>query len=299
MPWLRFTLRTDTEHADKVSDALEQAGAQAVTLIDAEDKPIFEPLPGETPLWANLEITGLFEADIDTQALDQQLTEQFSAEIMSSRRLEPLEDKDWSRVWMDDYHPMQFGKKIWIVPSWCEPPQADAVNILLDPGLAFGTGTHPTTSLCLQWLDGQDLTGKQVLDYGCGSGILAIAAAKLGAEKITAIDIDPQALQATQNNAERNAVSNLISTHLPMDLPDAGFDMLLANILAGPLAELADMLCQALRPGGQLVLSGILPEQAENVAKAYSRHCDISEPSQQGDWIRLSGTKRVGPTHKP
>jgi len=292
MAWLKFTLRTDTEHADKVSDALEQAGAQAITLIDAEDKPIFEPLPGETPLWANLEITGLFEADIDTTTLDRQLTEQLSADIMASRRLEPLEDKDWSRVWMDDYHPMQFGEHIWIVPSWCEPPQADAVNILLDPGLAFGTGTHPTTSLCLQWLDGQDLNGKQVLDYGCGSGILAIAAAKLGAEKITAIDIDPQALQATRDNAERNKVTNSISTHLPMDLPNAGFDMLLANILAGPLAELADMLCQALRPGGTLVLSGILPEQADNVATAYRRHCDIGEPIQQGDWIRLSGTKR-------
>jgi len=292
MPWLRFTLRTDTEHADNVSDALEQAGAQAITLIDAEDKPIFEPLPGETPLWAELEITGLFEADIDTKVLDQQLTEQLSPEIMASRRLEPLEDKDWSRVWIDDYHPMQFGENIWIVPSWCEPPQAEAVNILLDPGLAFGTGTHPTTSLCLQWLDGQDLSHKQVLDYGCGSGILAIAAAKLGAEKVTAIDIDPQALQATQDNAKRNEVTDVISTHLPMELPDDGFDMLLANILAGPLAELADMLCKTLRSGSTLVLSGILPEQADNVATAYRRHCDIGEPTQQGDWIRLSGTKR-------
>lgn len=292
MPWLRLTLRSDTEHSEKVSDALEQVGAQAVTMIDAEDKPIFEPLPGETPLWANLEITGLFEADIDTNALEQQLTNLLSTDIMASRRLEPLEDKDWSRVWMDDYHPMQFGENIWIVPSWCDAPKPDAVNILLDPGLAFGTGTHPTTSLCLQWLDEQPLASKQILDYGCGSGILAIAAAKLGAEKVTAIDIDPQALQATQNNAARNEVSQLISTHLPMDLPEAGYDMLLANILAGPLAELADMLCAALRPGGTLVLSGILAEQADNVAMAYRRHCDISDPVQQGDWIRLSGVKR-------
>lgn len=292
MAWLRLTLRSDTEHSEKISDALEQVGALAVTMIDAEDKPIFEPLPGETPLWANLEITGLFEANTDTKALDQQLTELLSADIMASRRLEPLEDKDWSRVWMDDYHPMQFGKNVWIVPSWCDAPKPDAVNILLDPGLAFGTGTHPTTSLCLQWLDGQSLTDKQVLDYGCGSGILAIAAAKLGAANITAIDIDPQALQATRDNAERNNVTDLISTHLPMDLPDAGYDMLLANILAGPLAELADMLCAALRPGGSLVLSGILAEQADHVATAYRRHCDISEPVQQGDWIRLSGTKR-------
>jgi len=291
MPWLRLTLRTDTGHADKVSDALEQAGAQAITMVDAEDQPLFEPLPGEIPLWAKLEITGLFEADIDSAALNEQLAKKLPGEIMASQRLEPLEDKDWSRVWMDDYHPMQFGEKIWIVPSWCEPPRTDAVNILLDPGLAFGTGTHPTTSLCLQWLDGQSLVGKQVLDYGCGSGILAIAAAKLGAKKVTAIDIDPQALQATRNNAERNEVSDLISTHLPIDLPEAGFDMLLANILAGPLAELADMLCLALRPGGTLVLSGILAEQADDVARAYRRHCNISDPVQQGDWVRLSGSK--------
>lgn len=292
MPWLRLTLRSDTEHADQVSEALEQAGAQAVTMIDAEDQPLFEPLPGETPLWANLEITGLFEADIDTEILAQQLTSQLPDSIVVTKRLEPLEDKDWSRVWMDDYHPMQFGENIWIVPSWSEPPEPTAVNILLDPGLAFGTGTHPTTSLCLQWLDGQSLANKHVLDYGCGSGILAIAAAKLGAEKITAIDIDPQALLATQNNAERNKVTQLISTHLPMDLASSSYDMLLANILAGPLAELADMLCTALRSGGSLVLSGILPEQADKVAEAYRRHCDISEPVQQGDWIRLSGTKR-------
>jgi len=292
MPWLRLTLRSDTEHADKISDALEQSGAQAITLIDAEDQPLFEPLPGETPLWADLEITGLFEADIDTLALEQQLTELLSTEIMSSRRLEPLEDKDWSRVWMEDYHPMQFGERVWIVPSWCKPPHPEAINILLDPGLAFGTGTHPTTSLCLQWLDGQFLKGKQVLDYGCGSGILAIAAAKLGAKTVTAIDIDPQALQATQDNAKRNQVNDLISTHLPMELPEAGYDMLLANILAGPLAELADMLCATLRPGGQLVLSGILAEQADTVATAYRQHCDVGDPVQQGDWICLSGVKR-------
>lgn len=292
MPWLRITLRSDTDHAEKVSDVLEEAGAQAITMIDAEDQPLFEPLPGETPLWANLEITGLFEADIDTPKLIQQLSTQLPEAIIASHRLKPLKDKDWSRVWMEDYHPMQFGKNVWIVPSWCDAPKPDAVNILLDPGLAFGTGTHPTTSLCLQWLDEQPLSGKKVLDYGCGSGILAIAAAKLGAEKITAIDIDPQALQATQDNADRNDVSALISTHLLMELTDTHYDMLLANILAGPLVELADMLCASLRSGATLVLSGILTEQADSVSKAYSRHCDMGEPVQQGDWIRLSGTKR-------
>ena len=292
MPWLRFTLRTDNAHADAVTEALESAGAQAVTLVDAEDQPLFEPLPGETPMWTALEATGLFEADIDTQQLRDQLASQLPENILATQRLEPLEDKDWSRVWMKDYHPMQFGERIWIVPSWCDAPQPDAVNILLDPGLAFGTGTHPTTSLCLQWLDDKQLAGKQVLDYGCGSGILAIAAAKLGADTVTGIDIDPQALQATRDNALRNEVSDTISTHLPMTLPDAGFDMLLANILAGPLTELAPMLCKAIKPGAELVLSGILAEQAENILQAYGKYCDMEAPVQQDDWIRVSGRKR-------
>lgn len=292
MPWLRFTLRTDNEHAEAVSDALEAAGAQAITIIDAEDQPLYEPLPGETPMWSQLEATGLFEADIDIEVLRAQLTEQLPANILATQRLEPLEDKDWSRAWMDDYRPMQFGERTWIVPSWNEPPDPAAVNILLDPGLAFGTGTHPTTALCLRWLDAQDIHNKDVLDYGCGSGILAIAAAMLGARQVTAIDIDPQALLATRSNAERNAVADQITTHLPMALPEAGFDMLLANILAGPLAELAPTLCQALKPGGQLVLSGILEQQAADVSDAYADFCDMSPPDQDGDWIRLTGVKR-------
>lgn len=292
MPWLCLTLKTDAEQSEQVSQALEQSGAQAITLIDAEDQPLFEPLPGETPLWSNLEITGLFEANIDTSLLLQKLAEQLPETIIASHKIEALEDKDWSRLWMDDYHPMQFGKRTWIVPSWSEPPDANAVNILLDPGLAFGTGTHPTTALCLEWLDNQAVKGKQVLDYGCGSGILAIAAAKLGAAQVTAIDIDPQALQATQDNAKRNGVASQISTSLPNPLPANHFDMLLANILAGPLAELVHTLCDALRPGATLVLSGILDEQADHVANAYRHYCDINPPVQQGDWIRLTGTRR-------
>ena len=294
MPWLKFTLRTDNEHAEAVTEALEAAGAQAVTLVDAEDQPLFEPGPGETPMWAELEATGLFEADIDTTALRRQLAAQLPEAILATQRLEPLEDKDWSRVWMDDYRPMRFGERVWIVPSWCEPPQADAVNILLDPGLAFGTGTHPTTALCMAWLDAQDMHGKTVLDYGCGSGILAIAAAKLGAKQVTAIDIDPQALLATRNNAERNGVSALIDTGLPDTLKaDERFDVVLANILAGPLVELAPRLCAALRPGGLIALSGILQAQAAAVREAYAVYCDMDEPVTEGDWIRLSGTRRL------
>jgi ribosomal protein L11 methyltransferase len=292
MPWLKFTLRTDNDHAEAVIEALEAAGAQSVTLVDAEDQPLFEPGPGETPMWAELEATGLFEADVDTRALHQQLASQLPEAILATQRLEPLEDKDWSRVWMDDYQPMRFGERVWIVPSWCEAPQPDAVNILLDPGLAFGTGTHPTTALCMAWLDAQEIQGKTVLDYGCGSGILGVAAAKLGASRVTAIDIDPQALLATRSNAERNGVSDMIKTGLPQDLHnDERFDVVLANILAGPLVELAPTLCQALRPGGLIALSGILQEQATAVRDAYAAYCDMDEPVTEGDWIRLSGKR--------
>ena len=293
MAWLRFTLRTDNEHADAVTEALEAAGAQAITLVDAEDEPLFEPAPGETPMWAELEATGLFDGDIDTHALQKKLAAQIPESILSTQRLEPLEDKDWSRVWMDDYKPMRFGKRVWIVPSWCEAPEPDAVNILLDPGLAFGTGTHPTTALCMAWLDAQDIQNKTVLDFGCGSGILGVAAAKLGAKSVISIDIDPQALLATRNNAERNEVSELITTGLPPALDDAArFDVVVANILAGPLVELSPIICQALRPGGSLALSGILQKQADAVRDTYSAYCDMDEPVIEGDWVRLSGTKK-------
>jgi ribosomal protein L11 methyltransferase len=194
---------------------------------------------------------------------------------------------------MEDYKPMRFGRRVWIVPSWCDAPEPDAVNILLDPGLAFGTGTHPTTALCMAWLDGQDIQDKTVLDYGCGSGILGVAAAKLGARRVTAIDIDPQALLATRSNAERNEVSETIITGLPRALSaDERFDLVVANILAGPLVELAPIICQALRPGGMLALSGILQEQAATVREAYAAYCDMDDTVIEGDWIRLSGRKR-------
>ena len=292
MDWLRFTLRTEKAQADAVSEALTSCGAQAVTLQDAEDQPLFEPGPGETPLWQQIEVTGLFTAGIDTDKLLAQLAAQLGNDILRTQRLEPLEDKDWSRAWMDDYRPMQFGHRVWIVPSWTEPPDPDAVNILLDPGLAFGTGTHPTTALCLEWLDSQALAGKHVLDYGCGSGILAIAAARLGTASVTAIDIDPQALTATRNNAERNNVSALIQTGLPGALAeDQQFDIVIANILAGPLVELAPLLCSHLRAGGELALSGVLAEQADEVSQAYSRFCGMALPSVREDWVRLSGQR--------
>ncbi|MGD8999428.1 MAG: 50S ribosomal protein L11 methyltransferase [Granulosicoccaceae bacterium] len=287
MAWLRLILDTDHEHTAALSEALEQAGAVAVTLEDAADQPLFEPAPGETPLWNSVRVVGLFPADLDPDALQDMLAQSLDPRTLGTLRIEPLEDRDWRRAWMDRFQPMCFGERVWIVPSWCEAPEPDAVNIALDPGMAFGTGTHPTTALCLEWLDGARVQGKRVLDYGCGSGILAIAAAKLGAAEVWAIDNDPQALLATRDNAEHNAVT--LHTGLPKDTPQEPFDIVIANILAGPLVELAPVLMARLGPAGQLVLSGLLPEQADAIAHAYAPRCVLDQQVERDGWMRLSG----------
>lgn len=206
-------------------------------------------------------------------------------------QLEPLEDKDWERAWMDNYHPMSFGERLWICPSWSEPPQPDAVNIMLDPGLAFGTGTHPTTSLCLEWLDQHDVSGLEVIDFGCGSGILAIAAAMLGAKHVWAIDHDPQALIATRSNATQNHVEAKITVGRPDELPDLESELVLANILAGPLMSLAPILATHTKSGGQLILSGLLAKQAREVTEHYQPWFKMEPPHQKEDWILLEGKK--------
>ncbi|MCK4708179.1 MAG: 50S ribosomal protein L11 methyltransferase, partial [Gammaproteobacteria bacterium] len=195
MPWLQLKLDTHHEHAERISDLLSELGAVAVTFEDASDQPIFEPDPGETRLWNSTRVIGLFAADTDMEGITNSLTSHVTPELMHHLHIDPLEDKDWERAWMDNFKPIRFGKKLWICPSWHTPSDTDAVNIMLDPGLAFGTGTHPTTRLCLEWLD-EHAVPQEVIDYGCGSGILAIAAAKLGAEQIECIDTDPQALEA-------------------------------------------------------------------------------------------------------
>jgi ribosomal protein L11 methyltransferase len=293
MPWLQLTLEADDSNSELLSDLLNQAGAAAVTMQDAQDNPIFEPPPGSTPLWKQLYLTGLFEADADIESILTYMESAFGEKL--SYTLNPLEDKDWTRAWMDNFKPMQFGSRVWICPSWHTPPDPKAVNIMLDPGLAFGTGTHPTTALCLQWLDEHLTQPLDVIDYGCGSGILGIAANLLGAKKVYAIDLDPQALVATQANAEKNGVESDIDTysvaqfnqlHAQLQCP-----LLLANILAGPLIELAAMLASHVAAGGQIVLSGILAEQAEKVAYAYQQWFHIDEVIQEEDWVRISGTK--------
>ncbi len=292
MPWLQLKLASTPDAAQRLSDLLSDAGALAVTLQDAADQPLYEPPPGATPLWSQTWVTGLFDADTDLQAvlacLRSTLGEHDLPHIIS-----PLEDKDWEREWMDNYHPMRFGARLWICPSWHQPPDADAITVMLDPGLAFGTGTHPTTALCLEWLDAHDVVGKHVIDYGCGSGILAVAAAKLGAQQVWAVDYDPQALHATTLNAEKNAVSTLIHTVLPNDLPHQPTDIMLANILAGPLIELAPLFADLVRPGGAIVLSGILNTQADAVMQRYQPWFDMVPATERDEWMRLSGVRKA------
>lgn len=291
MAWIQLIFNSTPDDAEALSDQLLETGASAVTFQDNEDQPIYEPEIGTTPLWPATNVIALYDAETDTDMLIGILTGMMAPQALPSYRIEAVEDKDWVREWMDNFHPMNFGEKLWICPSWHTPPQADAINIMLDPGLAFGTGTHPTTALCLNWLDQADVKGKVVIDYGCGSGILAIAAALLGAKKVIGVDTDPQALEATQANAERNGVK--IDTYLPDDCPDETCDLLLANILAGPLQSLSERLARLSKSGAKIVLSGILDVQAEDVSQSYQTWFDMKAPVLKDEWIRLVGQKRV------
>ncbi len=243
MPWIQLKINTTGNDAETLSDALIESGAVSVTFLDTHDNPVFEPLPGETLLWGDTDAIGLYDAETNMEDVVAMLENEPLLGKGFVHKIEQLEDKDWEREWMDNFHPMRFGERLWICPSWRDVPDPTAVNVMLDPGLAFGTGTHPTTAMCLQWLDSLDLTDKTVIDFGCGSGILAIAALKLGAKHVVGIDIDPQAIQASRDNAERNGVSERLSLYLPKDQPEnLSADVVVANILAGPLRELAPLI---------------------------------------------------------
>ena len=292
MPWIQIKIDAHSDQVSQCEDWLLEAGAEVVTLEDGADQPLFEPPPGATPLWDHTRVVGLFQAGIDSEATITWLKEQAEPEPLHARA-ELLEDKDWEREWMKNFHPIQCGQRLWICPSWREPPDPNAVNLKLDPGLAFGTGTHPTTALCLQWLDREDLEGKQVIDYGCGSGILGIAALLLGAREVLAVDNDPQALTATRDNAQRNDVAERIIPALPDQVPDIQADVMVANILAQPLLQLAPRLAQLTRPGGRLALSGILQEQADQIVQCYQQWFEIERVEQQEDWVRVSGCRKA------
>lgn len=295
MPWLQIRVQSTPEQVPELEDLLLGCGAMVVTFEDVNDDPVYEPELNTTPLWNNTRVTGLFEADADIEQI-RPLIDEKANELNTdlATKIEILEDKDWEREWMDSYHPIQFGKRLWVCPSWREIPDPDAVNLMLDPGLAFGTGTHPTTALCLEWLDSIDCQDKTIIDYGCGSGILGIAGLLLGADKMVGIDIDPQAVQATQANAERNQIpADRIEVKLPPYESDLQADVVVANILAGPLAHLATTIAALVATNGQLALSGILSNQAQEVIDAYSPWFTIDSVVEKEDWIRIVGTKNA------
>ncbi|WP_419813026.1 50S ribosomal protein L11 methyltransferase [Bacterioplanoides sp.] len=296
MSWIQIRVHAQRNQVNSVEDTLMANGALSVTLQDDADQPILEPELGTTPIWDETQIIGLFDANQNSEVLLENLRTFYhnaSGQDLPNHKLEILEDKDWIRAWMEDYHPMQFGERLWVCPSWQKPPQPDAVNLMLDPGLAFGTGTHPTTDLCLQFLDQEVQGGELVVDYGCGSGILGIAALLLGSKEMVGVDIDPQALTATRDNAGRNNISDdLYDVFLPEKTPQVEGDIMVANILAGPLQSLAPDIARLTRSGGKLALSGLLAEQAEEVSQCYSQWFDMQPAKQLGDWVLLTGTKR-------
>ncbi len=291
MSWLKLTLRVDQHQAPPLADALEEWGATSVTLQDASDEPIFETQWDQTPLWSQVQISALFPEHTDTDHILLQVRELFGLSDTPAHNIEPVGDQDWAHAWKEKYRPIHMGGALWVCPSWCEPPDKTAVNIVLDPGMAFGTGDHPTTALCLEWLAEQALQDKVVLDYGCGSGILAIAALRLGAREAYAVDIDDQSLTVTRENAERNGVAERLRIMQPSNLPATlSADFLVANILAGALIELAPTLIARTKPGTGLALSGLLTEQAPEIRTHYAPPFNLATRERVG-WAALAGSR--------
>jgi len=292
MPWLQLTLESTRDDAQRLGDALEEAGAVAVSLEGADAEPLFETdWHDTTPVWKQTRVVALFPEDTDTAAVMDMVAALLSLPAVPAFTAAAVADQDWVRAWMDRWQPMHFGANLWVVPSWLAPPDANAANIILDPGMAFGTGTHATTAMCLEWLAAHPPRGLEVIDYGCGSGILAIAALKLGATHALGTDTDPQALAVSLENAERNQVIERLLLCLPEDVPaPASADVVLANILAGPLVQLAPRLTALVRPRGRLVLSGLLANQAEEVEAAYAVHFVFERRVHDG-WAMLAGEK--------
>lgn len=277
------------DEVDVISEELEATGALSIMLTDKNDNPVLEPAPGTTPLWPEVIIHALYAQSAQAQCARAQLAQ---SRPTLQCALEVLEDKDWERAWMDDFKPQRFGNRLWICPTWATPPDPDAVNLILDPGLAFGTGTHPTTALCLKWLEQADLNQKSIIDYGCGSGILSLAALKLGADHVFAVDIDNQALQATQNNAQSNLINDRTLTISLPEVLQQPVDLILANILLAPLISLKERFDQLMRPDAVLVVSGLLQEQAPLVKEAYASAFKLLTQNNQDEWSLLVFTRK-------
>lgn len=296
MSWLRASFEVAPAAADAVADALLERGALCVELADAAEgtaaeQAIFdEPGAEPQPLWRHQRISALFPDGTDVQAAIRTALQTLGLEAEPTLALQPVAERDWVRATQEQFTPLQIGPRLWIVPSWCAPPDPGAVNLILDPGLAFGTGSHPTTWQCLRWLDANLAAGASVLDYGCGSGVLAIAAKRLGAGQVVAVDIDPAALEATGRNAGANAAD--IAVVPPDGVPPGPYTIVLANILAGPLKLLAPLLAGYSAPGAHLVLAGILAQQAAGVAAAYAPWCDLVPVSEKDGWTCLAGARK-------
>lgn len=291
MSWLQLHLTIEKSRAAQVEQLFEEMGALSVTFADAGDEPILEIGPGETRLWSQVRASALFSGDRDPDGLRAELNQGLNIDVSHQLALEVLEDQAWERSWLDHFRPMRFGRRLWVRPSGQAVEQPNAVVVDLDPGLAFGTGTHPTTALCLEWLDGAELAGKSVIDFGCGSGILAIAALKLGALAATGSDHDPQAILSSRDNAEKNGVSDRLSLCGPGEALDEPSNVLLANILSGTLIELAPTLAHLTRPSGDLLLSGILIPQADQVIAAFRPWFRFDPPKTQEEWVLLHGVR--------
>jgi ribosomal protein L11 methyltransferase len=290
--WHQAVFAVPAQHVEQAESVLYDLGALSVTLQDAGEQPLLEPAPGETPIWNLSVVTGLFPQEKNPDELLQNLHLALGEFVVADFfEISRVENQEWERAWMQDYGPMHFGRRLSVYPSHIPPEDPERINIILDPGLAFGTGTHPTTSLCLRWLDAQELNNKICVDYGCGSGILAVAALMLGAARVYAVDIDPQALIATQQNAERNGITFGLQVSIPDKLGSVGADIVLANILSNTIIDLAAALTGLVRPGGKLVLSGILCEQSEAVRNVFSAAFDFEMEIEAEGWVLLVARK--------
>jgi ribosomal protein L11 methyltransferase len=292
MAWWQLSVQCNSDELEQTEDSLLGLGAVSITLSDAEDEPIYEPLPGDMPVWQHSIVTGMFDQSYQLETLYDNLLRLLPDHQVATARKSILEEQDWERVHLQHFKPIQCGGNLWIVPSWLQAPDPTAVNIQLDPGLAFGTGSHPTTALCLAWMADKNFDNQSVIDYGCGSGILSIAACKLGARQVFGIDIDPQAVDASVENARRNGVdSDSLKFTLPSNFSSEKVDLLIANILSGPLLELSPKFAEMIKPGGKILLSGILKTQVNDIKCAYQTWFDLEPESIQEDWVRISGTR--------
>jgi len=296
MAWQQLRVTVQSDQIEPLEQLLLEQGGLSISYLDAEDQPVFQKEPGSTPLWDHVDLVCLFERDTNLDGLLFLLRLHPAIKDKESLSLEIIEDQAWERAWMSDFKAMKFGERLWVCPSWQEPPEPNAINLMLDPGLAFGTGSHATTKTCLRWLAQNTTADSTVIDYGCGSGILAIAAVLLGAHRVIAVDNDPQAITATIENAKRNSIAEgVIETYLPQELPEdrSSFraEILVANILAEPLMQLADSLADLVKPQGHIVLSGLLAEQSQGLLEKYSNWFGMDEALVSGDWVRLTGIR--------